>query len=79
MTDENFDIDRFTAIESIKDQIILLDSAYLSLISFNFEYLLIINSLNANVATPPGVATFIINQSLSHFLQWKNIKFFYIY
>ena len=41
MTDENFDIDRFTAIESIKDLIYLHLTAYLPSTSFNFEYLLI--------------------------------------
>ena len=45
MTDENFDIDRFTARESIKDLIIQFHTAYLLLISFNFEYLLSIRKI----------------------------------
>ena len=40
MTDENFDIDRFTAIESIKESGIFIWSCLLDIYSFNFEYLL---------------------------------------
>ena len=47
MTDENFDIARFTAIESIKEYGIFILSYLLDIYSFNFDYLLMVDNYRA--------------------------------